>query len=90
LLTINLVVPLLFLYGEVKALPFYKEKGLAFLDLLPPENNANISHWSEIGIPSPDALHTQALLHLKSRFCDKKLCLECRIGNQLLNSEMAK
>jgi hypothetical protein len=84
LLIINLVAPFLFLYGEVKALPAYKEKGLAFLEQLPPENNADISHWLEIGVPAPDALHTQALLHLKNRFCDKKRCLECRIGNQLL------
>jgi hypothetical protein len=84
LLTVNLVSPFLFLYGEVKALQSYKEKGLAFLELLPPESNADISHWMEIGIPAPDALHTQALLHLKSRYCDKKQCLECRIGNQLL------
>jgi hypothetical protein len=86
LLTINLVAPFLFLYGEVKALPSYKEKGLAFLELLPPENNADIIRWMEIGVPAPDALHTQALLHLKSRFCDRKRCLECRIGNQLLTS----
>jgi hypothetical protein len=89
LLTVNLVAPFLFLYGEVKALPSYKEKGLAFLELLPPESNADINHWIEIGIPAPDAIHTQALLHLKSRFCDKRRCLECRIGNQLLSSGQA-
>jgi hypothetical protein len=86
LLTVNLVAPFLFLYGEVKALQSYKEKGLALLELLPPESNADISRWMGIGVPAPDALHTQALLHLKSRFCDKKRCLECRIGNQLLTS----
>jgi hypothetical protein len=88
LLTVNLVAPFLFLYGEVKALPSYKEKGLAFLELLPPESNSDISHWNEIGISAPDSLHTQALLHLKSRYCDKKRCLECRIGNQLLSSKI--
>jgi len=89
LLTVNLVVPFLFLYGEVKALPSYKEKGLAFLELLPPESNSDISHWNEIGIPAPDSLHTQALLQLKSCYCDRKRCLECRIGNQLLTSGQA-
>ncbi len=87
LLIINLVSPFLFLYGEVKALPLYKEKGLAFLELLPPESNADISRWTEMGIPAPDALHTQALLQLKSHYCDKKRCLECRVGNKLLISE---
>lgn len=89
LLIVNLVAPFLFLYGEIKALPAFKEKGLAILELLPPESNSDLEHWLEIGIPAPDALHTQALLHLKSRFCDKKRCLECRVGNQLLSCEAA-
>jgi hypothetical protein len=84
LLIINLVAPFLFLYGEVKALPQYKEKGLAFLELLPPELNADVERWKGIGIPAPDALHTQALLQMKSRYCDKKRCLECRVGATLL------
>jgi len=90
LLIINMVTPFLFLYGESKALVIYKEKGLTLLELLPHECNAEIRHWKELGIPVSDALHSQALLHLKSHFCDKKRCLECRIGNQLLNREIAK
>jgi hypothetical protein len=86
LLIINLVVPFLFFYGETKSLPSYKEKGLAFLEKLPPENNDVIRNWIEIGIISPNALSTQALLHLKSHYCDKKRCLECRIGNYLLTN----
>jgi hypothetical protein len=85
LLVINMVVPFLFFYGEAKSLPAYKEKGLAILEQSPPENNTIIRNWMEIGIHSPNALSTQALLYLKSHYCDKKRCLECRIGNQLLN-----
>jgi len=85
LLIINLVAPFLFLYGEVKTLPWYKEKGLTFLEILPPEANADVDRWKEMGIPVPDALHSQALLHLKSIYCNKKRCLECRIGGQLLS-----
>jgi hypothetical protein len=88
LLIVNLVAPFLFLYGEVKALPPFKEKGLTVLEMLPPESNADIDCWKAIGVPAPDALHTQALLHLKSHYCDKKRCLECRIGAQLLTGEM--
>jgi hypothetical protein len=84
LLMINLVAPFLFLYGEIRALPQFKEKGLAFLEQLPPESNADMEHWKEMGVAFPDALHTQALLQLKSRYCDGKRCLECRIGNELL------
>jgi hypothetical protein len=84
LLIINFVVPFLFLYGETKSLANFKEKGLSFLEQLPPESNTIIRNWRESGIISPNALSTQALLHLKSHYCDKKRCLECRIGNYLL------
>jgi hypothetical protein len=90
LITINLVAPFYFLYGEAKALPSFKEKGLAFLELLPPESNSDLSRWKGLGITAIDALHTQALIHLKSCYCDKRRCLECRIGNALLNGEMTK
>lgn len=87
LLIVNMVTPFLFLYGEVKALPYFKEKGVAFLERIPPETNADMKHWSAIGISPRDALSTQALLHLKGRFCDKRRCLECRIGNKLLGGQ---
>jgi len=86
LLIVNMVVPFLFLYGDTKAVIDFKEKALAFLESLPPEDNAIINHWMEIGIFSRNALCTQALLHLKRDYCDKKRCLECRIGKQLLGA----
>ena len=54
LLTVNLVVPFLFLYGETKSIPSYKEKGLSFLENLPPENNVVINHWMETGYLLPE------------------------------------
>jgi len=90
LLIVNLVVPFLFLYGEMKAQPACKEKGLSLLELLPAELNSEITKWKETGIPVTDALHSQALLHLKGNYCDKKKCLECRIGRHLLSSETTK
>jgi hypothetical protein len=87
LIIVNFVAPFLFLYGDMKSSSSHKEKGLSFLERLPPENNTNISKWMEMEIPVPDALHSQALLHLKQNYCDKKRCLDCRIGNKLLNRE---
>ena len=84
LLTINVVTPFLFLYGEVKSLSLFKERGLSLLEQLPAEHNSDMVHWKEIGVSVLNAMHTQALLHLKSQYCDKKRCLDCRIGNQLL------
>ena len=85
LLMVNLVVPFLFLYGEMKAQPAYKEKGLNLLESLPAEMNSEFTKWKETGIPVTDALHSQALLQLKSKYCDQKKCLDCRFGRSLLS-----
>lgn len=35
-----------------------------------------------------NAFNTQALIGLKTSYCDKKRCLNCRIGNYLLRNGM--
>ena len=32
-----------------------------------------------------NALHSQAMLHLKQEYCDKNECLQCRLGNKILS-----
>ena len=86
LLIVNFVVPFLFFYGDEKGLPQYKEKGIQLLEELPAESNEVLSSWKEMGICVPDALHAQALLQLKTRYCDRRRCLQCRIGRALLTS----
>ena len=40
---------------------------------------------AKLGIPLESAHRTQALIHLKTEYCDKKRCLDCAIGNSVLN-----
>lgn len=84
LLMINGVAPFLFFYGYEKDLPGAREKALALLERLGPENNAVISRWKSAGIICENALESQALLFLKKSYCDQKRCLDCRIGHELL------
>jgi hypothetical protein len=35
-------------------------------------------------LPVSRADQTQALLQLKNKYCNRKRCLECRIGKELL------
>lgn len=84
LLTINTVIPFLFLYGKIRKQPDYCDQALELLEKLPPESNTIIQQWEAQGIEARNAAQSQALLHLKSRFCDKKRCLECAIGHALL------
>jgi hypothetical protein len=85
LLIFNFVVPFLFFYGDVKKMHVQKEKGIFFLEQMQGETNADIRKWKQLGLPVANALQTQALIQLKRAYCDPKMCLNCRIGNILLN-----
>ena len=86
-LMINAVVPLLFCYGKFHKDETYCEKALHFLEEIAPEVNSIIRHFTECGLESKNAMHTQALLHLYQQYCKRKQCLECSIGNYLLRSK---
>lgn len=83
-LIINAVAPLLFCYGRFHKDESYCEKALSFLEDLPPEDNTVIRHFNNIGIAAQNAMQSQALLRLHHHYCRQKRCLECCIGNILL------
>ncbi|MCE1199111.1 MAG: DUF2851 family protein [Marinilabiliales bacterium] len=84
LLLINVVVPFLFLYGERMNQQTLKDHALKIMEELPPEDNSVIRHWTGAGIPSLNALDTQALLHLHNSYCGPGRCLECSIGQRII------
>lgn len=85
-LVINAIVPLLFCYGRFHKDERYCEKALHFLEGLAAEDNAITRRYADIGIQAHDAMQSQALLHLYNNYCHRKRCLECSIGNILLQS----
>ena len=91
LIVINTIVPFLFLYGKLKGLDTYQEKALHLLETLKPEANSIIRQWEQLGETTKTAYDTQALLQLKNEYCQRKRCLNCSIGNAILNqTEMAR
>jgi hypothetical protein len=84
LLLINTVVQMLFFYGQQIEKESLVDKALMILESVEAENNQIIRKFSEIGIQISNALQSQSLLFLKKEYCDKKRCLECRIGQILL------
>ncbi len=85
LLIINTIVPFLFLYGKYKSEERYQDRAFALLEQLPPEENNIIEHWQTLGVKPESAYQTQALLQLKKHYCTAKKCLNCSIGNAILN-----
>ena len=84
LLNINGLATFVFFYGKQKDEYHWCEKALDLLEKLPPDQNGEIARWNQAGIGAGNALHSQALLQLKQFYCDRKQCLECRIGTKLL------
>lgn len=84
LLTINTIVPFLFLYGKTNGREEFKDLALKLLETLPPEKNSILSGWEKLGMQANSAYRSQALLQLKNEYCQKKRCLECSIGAAIL------
>ncbi len=87
LLLINTVIPFMFVYGQRINDVKLQDKALLWLDQIKSENNNIIRRFKNLNINAQNALQSQALLQLKTNYCDKKRCLECRIGHQLLNTQ---
>jgi len=86
LLVINLVAPFLFIYGQKKGDSSYIERSMELLEKSEGENNAVTRGWAKLGLDISTASRTQALLELKSHYCERKKCLSCRIGIHLLKN----
>ena len=86
ILIINAVVPLLFCYGKLHKDESVCETALQFLEETEAEDNAVIRHFASCGIKADNSMQTQGLLHSYSMYCKRKRCLECIIGNNLLQS----
>lgn len=84
IILINAVIPIIFLYGKLRGESKYIDKSLSLLESLPSEKNQIISNWKKLGIESSSAFDSQALIHLKTRFCTKQRCLQCAIGNDIM------
>lgn len=85
LVIINTIIPLQFAYfttmGET-----ISEDLIEFMNEVAPENNAIISKFNSFGVLSKNAFETQTLLELKNEYCNKKACLKCALGMELLKS----
>lgn len=85
LLLINTIIPLKFVYQQYYG-KLNEELLFKLIQQIKPEKNSIIDQFKKIKISVNNALETQALLELKITYCEKQRCLNCVIGNQLLNS----
>ncbi|MBL4585501.1 MAG: DUF2851 family protein [Flavobacteriales bacterium] len=81
---INAVAPFLFVTAERNAKEELKDRALELLENLPSEKNNRVRAFEELGLKVSDAATSQALLELRTNYCDHKKCLFCSIGVTIL------
>ncbi len=85
LLLINTILPLKFCYAKHQGEPI-DEKILSLVNQIDPEKNAIVNAFDALKPISTSALQSQALIQLKTEYCSKNNCLQCAIGNSLINA----
>lgn len=83
LLLINTIIPVKFYYAKQNGEPI-EEQLIELMQYLPSEKNTIIEGFNRLQKTSTSALDSQALVQLKTEYCDKHQCLKCAVGNSLL------
>ena len=84
LLLINTIIPMKFCYAKHKKLSV-DEHILKLIMSIKSEKNGIVNCFNAMRPISKSAMQSQALIQLKTEYCDKHQCLKCAIGHSLLN-----
>ncbi len=82
IIMINTIAPFRLIYSKIYS-NSYEEISVKWLDEIKAENNRITKVWKDLGIKPDTAFDSQALIHLKNNYCDKKKCLYCNIGTAI-------
>lgn len=83
LLIINAVVPIKFCYAKFTGQPIAEDIS-AIVSQIKKENNTIIKNYEHLGVKVRTAQDSQALLQLYNEYCTPNKCLECAVGQRLL------
>lgn len=84
IILINTILPLIFFYGKAHNNELLCNRALSIFENISAENNKIIRQWKNLNVIPKNAMHSQALLYLKQKYCDNKFCLKCKIGAKIL------
>lgn len=77
---------MLFVFGKHKGSERLMAKPVEILADIQGESNSIIKKWNELGFNVMSAAQSQALIELKTQYCNLKKCLSCSIGNAMLRN----
>ena len=84
LLLINTIIPLKFAYANYLGKTIDNEI-VTLMQQIASEKNSIIEKFNALKLKSTSAVQTQGLLQLKNNYCNKNKCLQCAVGNSILN-----
>ena len=87
---INTAIPMLFAYGRHKGAEALCDRAYSLLEELRAEDNHIVRMWRECGLKVAHAGDSQALIQLKTEYCDRKDCLRCRFGYEFIKGKKVK
>lgn len=89
LLIINTIIPIKFCFQkEMKTSSSY-DTLFELMSSLKPEQNRKVNVFENLRPKTnQNALYSQALLQLKTEYCDKNYCLKCHLGKRILNQSI--
>jgi hypothetical protein len=85
-LIVNAVVPVLLLDAQRRGDPVQTEAALEVLRSLPPPRDNVVRRFQDLGTDARSAFEAQGLHQLYRSYCAKGGCLDCEIGQHLLDS----
>lgn len=83
---INVIAPFAFYYGRTIGDSSYEDYAMLLLESLPGEENKITRQFDDLKIGVLSAKDSQSLIQLHNELCEKKNCLNCKIGVYLLQS----
>ncbi len=83
-LEINVFFPLQFSWHRWQGNETHAEDLLNALEKLPSENNSIVRNFKGLGLEITNAIESQACLQLYNEFCQHKRCLQCSMGQHIL------
>ena len=84
LLLINTVIPVKFSYDRYLG-NFDEKPVFSLIETIASEQNAIVNKFNSLKSVTENALQSQALIELKTRYCDLNKCLQCAVGNKILS-----
>lgn len=85
-IVINSIAPVLFAYGLYTRQEPYKDKAIHWLQQVAAEQNAITRYWASAEVANHSAFDSQALIELSNNYCNHQRCLECAVGNRILQA----